>query len=34
MTTREEAILACLALPFSYEDTPFPDPNWTVIRHR
>ncbi|MCD7802475.1 MAG: MmcQ/YjbR family DNA-binding protein [Clostridiales bacterium] len=33
MTTREEAIRACLTLPFSYEDYPFEDTNWTIIRH-
>lgn len=32
MTTREEVIAACLALPFSYEDYPF-DQNWAVMRH-
>lgn len=34
MTTREEAVQACLALPFAYEDYPFHDPNWTVLRHQ
>lgn len=34
MTTRDEAVAACLALPFSYKDYPFDDPNWTAIRHR
>lgn len=34
MTTREDAIQACLSLPFVYEDYPFHDPNWTVMRHR
>ncbi|MCD8384403.1 MAG: MmcQ/YjbR family DNA-binding protein [Clostridiales bacterium] len=33
MTTREDAIRACLTLPFSYEDYPFDDTNWTIIRH-
>ena len=33
MTRRELAEL-CLAFPDSYEDAPFHDPNWTVIRHR
>ncbi|MCC8181366.1 MAG: MmcQ/YjbR family DNA-binding protein [Clostridiales bacterium] len=33
MTTREEAVRACLEMPFSYEDYPFDDKNWTVIRH-
>ena len=34
MTTREQAVAACLELPFAYADEPFHDPNWTVIRHR
>ena len=34
MITRREAIDACLALPDSYEDYPFDDPNWTVMRHQ
>lgn len=34
MTTRNEIMQACLSLPFVYADTPFPDPNWTVIRHQ
>lgn len=34
MTTREEAVKACLALPFAYEDYPFDDGNWTAVRHR
>lgn len=33
MTTRAEAIAACLRLPGAYEDYPFDDPNWTVMRH-
>jgi predicted DNA-binding protein (MmcQ/YjbR family) len=33
MVSREEAIAACLAFPFTYEDYPFHDPNWAVIRH-
>ena len=32
MKTRQEAVSYCLTLPDSYEDTPFHDPNWTVIR--
>lgn len=32
MITRREAIDACLSLPDSYEDYPFDDPNWTVMR--
>lgn len=34
MLTRGEAIAACLALPFAYEDYPFDDGNWTAMRHR
>lgn len=34
MLTREEAIAFCLTLKDVYEDYPFLDPNWTVIRHR
>lgn len=34
MITRREAIDACLALPDSYEDYPFDDPNWTIMRHQ
>lgn len=33
MTTREEAIKACMTLPDVFEDYPF-DGNWTVMRHR
>ena len=33
MTTRQEAIAACLALPDAYEDYPFDD-NWAVLRHQ
>ena len=33
MRTRAEAIAACLCLPGTYEDYPFDDPNWTVMRH-
>ena len=33
MTTRREAVEACLQLPFVYEDYPFDD-NWTAIRHQ
>ena len=33
MTTRKEAVEACLQLPFVYEDYPFDD-NWTAIRHQ
>lgn len=33
MTTRQEAIAACLRLPGVYEDYPF-DGNWAVMRRR
>ena len=33
MTTRQEAIAACLRLPGAYEDYPF-DGNWAVMRRR
>ena len=33
MTTRKEAVEACLQLPFVYEDYPFDD-KWTAIRHQ
>ncbi|MGI6070575.1 MAG: MmcQ/YjbR family DNA-binding protein [Blautia sp.] len=31
---RQELIGECLRLPDTYEDYPFHDPNWTVIRCR
>lgn len=31
---RQELIAECLLLPDTYEDYPFHDPNWTVIRCR
>lgn len=34
MKTRKEAIDYCLSYPGVYEDYPFDDPNWTVIRHK
>ena len=34
MTTREEAIHACLIDSSVYPDTPFHDANWTIIRHQ
>lgn len=34
MTERKEAIAYCLTLKDVYEDYPFHDPNWCVIRHR
>lgn len=33
MTTRTDAIAFCNTLPDTYEDMPFHDPNWTLIRH-
>lgn len=33
MLTRESAISACMRFPDAYEDYPFDDPNWTVMRH-
>lgn len=33
MTTRKEAIEACLQPGLCYEDYPFHDVNWTVMRH-
>lgn len=34
MKTRKEAIAFCMKLDGVYEDYPFHDPNWTVMRHR
>ena len=34
MTTKKEIIAFCLTLPNVYEDYPFHDDNWCVIRHR
>jgi len=34
MQTRADAIAACLVLPDAYEDYPFDDPGWTVMRHK
>lgn len=34
MTTRDEAIAACGAFAGVYEDYPFHDPAWTVMRHQ
>lgn len=34
MLTREEAIAFCSKLEDVYEDYPFHDPNWTVMRHK
>ena len=33
MRTRTEAVEFCNKLPNTYEDMPFHDPNWVVIRH-
>lgn len=33
MTTRQEVIDFCLSLENTYEDYPFHDNNWTVMRH-
>lgn len=33
MTDRKEIIACCLAFQNVYEDYPFRDPNWCVIRH-
>ena len=32
MRTREDAIAYCLTLPGAYEDYPFDDTNWTLMR--
>lgn len=34
MKTRLEAIAYCTSLPNVYEDYPFHDANWTVMRHK
>ena len=34
MTKRQEVIAYCLTYPDVYEDYPFHDSNWCVIRHR
>lgn len=34
MTERTEAIAYCLTFEDVYEDYPFHDPNWCVIRHK
>ena len=34
MTEKKEAVAFCLTLKDSYEDYPFHDPNWCVIRHK
>ena len=34
MTTRQEVIDFCKKFELAYEDYPFDDPNWTVMRRR
>ncbi len=34
MTERAQVIAHCLTYPDVYEDYPFHDPNWCVMRHR
>jgi len=34
MKTRQEAVKFCLSLENTYEDYPFHDINWTIMRHR
>ena len=34
MKTRQEAIKFCLSLDDTYEDYPFQDVNWTIMRHK
>ncbi|MEZ0117554.1 UNVERIFIED_ORG: putative DNA-binding protein (MmcQ/YjbR family) [Heyndrickxia coagulans] len=34
MKTREDAIHYCLKLENTYEDYPFKDKNWTLMRHK
>lgn len=34
MLTRKEVIESCLRFEDAYEDYPFHDPNWTVMRHK
>lgn len=34
MTSKKEAITYCLSYDDVYEDYPFHDPNWCVIRHK
>ena len=34
MLTRDEAIEICLRFEDSFEDYPFKDPNWTIMRHK
>lgn len=34
MTERKEVITYCSTFPNTYEDYPFRDPNWCVMRHK
>ncbi len=34
MTTREEVLKYCLTFPDSYQDAPFHDDNWQLVRYR
>ena len=34
MTTREEVLKYCLSFPETYQDAPFHDENWQLVRHR
>lgn len=34
MTTREEALAYCLTFPNVYQDAPFHDDNWQLVRYR
>lgn len=34
MLTRKEAVAFCLTFPGAYEDYPFDDPDWTVMRRK
>lgn len=34
MKTRQEVIDYCLSLEFTFEDYPFSDHNWTIMRHK
>jgi predicted DNA-binding protein (MmcQ/YjbR family) len=34
MTARKDLVAHCLTYADAYEDYPFYDPNWTVMRHR
>ena len=34
MTTREEVLKYCLSFPDTYQDAPFHDENWQLVRYR